>query len=214
MESVYHDATDELLDSSVKDIEDITIRQRRKRNSSCEDPIQICDNIPIASKLIDVMHYSISKDHTSCSSSMINCIARRLLGKMIERHAIRLLEAAFTMDTATFCINGITSSIWDECDDDQLLDVENATLDEAVLHLTKLIESNYANYTLVPKQLVTSYVVSKQIRFYLSQLASQKRNKFVIYSFFVHLLDELELGTTAKSNNNQIKIKSNRHQLE
>lgn len=106
------------------------------------------------------------------------------------RYAARLLEAAFTLNNATFCINGITSSIWDKSDDPPL-DVEHASLEEAVLELTKLIERNYANYTFIPKQLLNS-LLSKQLRFYLSQLQSQKRNKFVIYSFFVHLLDELE----------------------
>lgn len=95
------------------------------------------------------------------------------------------------MNTATFCINGITSSIWDESDDPPL-DLENASLDEAVSHLTKLLEQNYAKYTFIPRQFLNS-MVSKQIRFYLSQLSSQKRNKFAIYSFFVHLLDELEV---------------------
>ena len=114
-----------------------------------------------------------------------------LLNLVHDRYAIQLLEAAFNLRNAAFCINGITSSIWDESDDDPPLDVEHANLDEAVLHLTKLVEQNYASHTFVPKQLLNT-LISKQLRFYLSQLASQKRNKFVIYSFFVHLLDELE----------------------
>lgn len=96
-----------------------------------------------------------------------------------------------TLENAAFSINGITSSIWDESDDPPL-DMENASLDEAVEHLTKLIGRNYASHTLVPKQLLTTLIKS-QLSFYLEQLSSQKRNKFVIYSFFVHLLDELEI---------------------
>lgn len=107
------------------------------------------------------------------------------------RQAIRLLEAGITLKTATFCINGITSSIWDESDDPPL-DMENASLDEAVLHLTRLLEHNFVSSTILPKRLI-NFLISKQIRFYLSQLNSQRRNKFVIYSFFVHLLDELEI---------------------
>lgn len=96
-----------------------------------------------------------------------------------------------TLENATFCINGIISSIWDETDESSL-DLENSSLDLAVVHLTRLLEQNYANYSFVPKQLV-HLLINNQIRFYLSQLCSQKRNKFVIYSFFVHLLDQMEL---------------------
>lgn len=102
-----------------------------------------------------------------------------------------MIDAAITVENTAFCINGITSSIWDESDDPPL-DMENASLDEAVVHLTRLIEQNYACHTLVPRQLLNA-LISNQTRFYLSQLESQKRNKFVIYSFFVHLLDELEI---------------------
>ena len=171
-ETVYYDASNVLINEQKK----------------C-DSIDICDSVPIASRLIDIMHYSISRD-SSCSNSSINFIARILLGKTIEKCAYRLLEAAFTLKTATFCINGITSSIWDESDDPPL-DLESASLDEAVLHLTNLVMQNYANHYLIPKQPLRT-LISKQIGFYLSQLSSKERNKFVIYSFFVHLLDELE----------------------
>lgn len=70
--------------------------------------------------------------------------------------------------------------------------MEHATLDEAVIELTKLLERNFATSTFIPKQLLTS-ILSKQVRFYLSQLSSQRRNKYVVYAFFVHLLDELEV---------------------
>lgn len=109
------------------------------------------------------------------------------------RYAIRLLEAAFTLETAAFSINGITSSIWDESDDPPL-DMEHATLDEASIQLTRLLERHFAASTFIPKQLLTS-ILSKQVRFYLSQLSSQLRNKYVVYAFFVHLLDELEVDS-------------------
>lgn len=107
------------------------------------------------------------------------------------RYAIQMLEVLVTMKSAAFSINCITSSIWDESDDPPL-DLDNANLDEAVIHLTKLIERNYASHTFVPKKIL-SKLISNQMHFYLSQLESQKRNKFVIYSFLVHLLDELEI---------------------
>lgn len=102
-----------------------------------------------------------------------------------------MIDAALTLKNAAFCINGITSSIWDESDDPPL-DMENASLDEAVAHLSRLVEQTYASHTLIPRQLLGNLIRS-QMRFYLSQLESQKRNKFVIYSFLVHLLDELEI---------------------
>lgn len=199
VDSIYHDASNilhEVNDETASDnieLKDSGVVVGGSSSCSSSGPqqaIQICDSVPIATKFIDIVHYSISKD-SQCSNSTINFIAKFLLGKRIERQAIRLLEAAFTLKVATFCINSITSSIWDESDDDPPLDLENASLDEAVLNLTKLLESNYANYTFIPKQFLSA-LISKQVRFYLSQLSSQKRNKFVIYSFFVHLLDELE----------------------
>lgn len=68
-ESLYYDANNTLV------VEGDT-------NNS--NSIQICDSVPIASKFIDIMHYSISKD-PACSKSSINFIARLLLGKTIER---------------------------------------------------------------------------------------------------------------------------------
>lgn len=105
---------------------------------------------------------------------------------------LQLLETAFTIKNAAFCIDSITSSIWDESDDPPL-DIENANLDNAVTHLVRLIDLNFDCPRLIPKQLLMT-LVNKQLKFYLSQIASQKRNKFVIYSFFVHLLDELEIS--------------------
>lgn len=108
----------------------------------------------------------------------------------MSRYAVKLLEAVFTLRVAAFCINGITSSIWDESDNPPL-DLENSSLDEAVAHLSRFLEKSYANHPFIPKNLMHS-MIRKQIEFYLSQLGSQKRNKFVVYSFLVQLLDELE----------------------
>lgn len=68
-ESVYYDASS-ILPSD----------RTNKHNS-----IQICDSVPIASKLIDIIHYSISKD-SSCTNSSLNFMARLVLGKTIERY--------------------------------------------------------------------------------------------------------------------------------
>jgi uncharacterized protein YyaL (SSP411 family) len=103
-----------------------------------------------------------------------------------------LLNVALTLGNTAFCLDGIASGIWDENVTDPPFDIENSSLDEAVERLTGLIEQNYAGYTFTPKQLLRS-LIRKQMRFYLSQLESKKRNKFVIYSFFVQFLDELEL---------------------
>lgn len=67
-ESIYYDATNILVEGE----------------DNYSNSIQICDSVPIASKFIDIMHYSISKD-SSCSKSPINTMARLLLGKTIER---------------------------------------------------------------------------------------------------------------------------------
>lgn len=106
------------------------------------------------------------------------------------RKVADLLETAFTMKTAAFCINGITSSIWDDSDDPPL-DLEHASLDEAVRQLSELVELKYGDRTFIPNRFLHPLIRS-QTKFYLSQLSSEKRNKFVIYSFMVHLLDELE----------------------
>lgn len=68
IESVYHDASSVLLTDQRND---------------CTS-IQVCEGNPIASKLIDIIHYSITKD-SSCSNSSINFMLRLLLGKFIER---------------------------------------------------------------------------------------------------------------------------------
>lgn len=68
-ESVYHDAESGLEDETT--------------SNNCNS-IQICDSAPIASKFIDIIHYSITRD-VSCSKSPINFMARFLLGKTIER---------------------------------------------------------------------------------------------------------------------------------
>lgn len=105
------------------------------------------------------------------------------------------MEAALTLDNTAFCLDAIASGIWDENVNDPIFDIENASLDEAVERLTRLIETTYAGSMFIPKQFLRS-LISKQMRFYLSQLESKRRNKFVIYSFFVQFLDELGLETT------------------
>lgn len=112
---------------------------------------------------------------------------------------VQILVAALNKPNATFCINGITSSVWDESDE-PALDLDNASLDEAVTYLTKLMEASYANRTYIPVGLLRN-ILSSQARFYLSQLENHNRNKFVIYSFFAHLLDELEQTSTSNNNN-------------
>lgn len=102
------------------------------------------------------------------------------------------MNIAVTLDSTAFCLDGIASGLWDENINDPPFDIEHASLDEAVERLTGLIEQNYAGYAFTPKKLLRS-LIRKQARFYLSQLESKKRNKFVIYSFFVQFLDELEL---------------------
>jgi hypothetical protein len=103
-----------------------------------------------------------------------------------------LLDSAVTLDNVSFCLDGIASGLWDEDIGDPPFDMEHASLDEAVERLTGLIEQNFTGYSFIPKNLLRS-LIRKQMRFYLSQLESKKRNKFVIYSFFVQVLDELEL---------------------
>ena len=66
-ESVYYDASNVL----------------RNHDDKCNS-IQICDSVPIASKLIDIIHYSMSRN-SACSTSTISLAMRLLLGKMIER---------------------------------------------------------------------------------------------------------------------------------
>lgn len=66
-ESVYYDASNVL----------------RNHPDKCNS-IQICDSVPIASKLIDIILYSISRN-SACSSSSINFALRLLIGKKIER---------------------------------------------------------------------------------------------------------------------------------
>lgn len=46
--------------------------------------IRVCDSVPIASKFIEIMHYSISGD-PNCAKSSISFFARLFLGKIIER---------------------------------------------------------------------------------------------------------------------------------
>jgi hypothetical protein len=131
---------------------------------------------------------------SNCDTALSNIhnLTSLLLLLTINRYAIQLLNAAFTLDNTAFCLDGIASGIWDENMSDPPFDIEHATLDEAVERLTKLIEQNYAGYPFIPKQFLRG-LISKQMRFYLSQLESKSRNKFVIYSFFVQILDELEL---------------------
>jgi len=138
---------------------------------------------PIATKIIDIVHYSINGD-TACSRSPINYLVRALLGRTLEGYARQFFEKAFTLENVT--------SIWDD-GDDLPLDLDNANLDEAASHLSKLIETKFQYSSLIPKKLLMT-MVNKQLKFYLSQIASKNRNKFVIYSFLVHVLDELEIS--------------------
>ena len=95
------------------------------------------------------------------------------------------------MDNAAFCIDGITKSIWPEEEVLPPLDIENGTLETASEHLARLVEQRYLNFAFLPKALIHS-IMSRVMRFYLSQLSSQQRNKYVIYSFFNQLIDELK----------------------
>lgn len=70
IESIYYDA--------IGDIDD------NDSISKESNSILICDNIPIATKLIDIVHYSIRGD-AACSGSAISLLARLILGKTIER---------------------------------------------------------------------------------------------------------------------------------
>lgn len=180
VESIYYDAHDSFLMGFY--------RRASSTRKQC-DAIQIHDHVPLATKLINIIHYSINGD-SNCAKSSINVMARLMLGKTIEYYAIRLLELLLNVDTAAFSISAITKSIWGESDEPPL-DVEGANLDEAVKHLTNLIMLNYVQHRFLPKGLMHK-LIEKQLKFHFSQLSSQKRNKFVIYSFFVHLLDELE----------------------
>lgn len=69
MESVYHDAAD-VFETS--------------HQSTGTDSVKICDTVPIASKFIDILHYSMSKN-ANCGDSAISFLARMMLGKTIER---------------------------------------------------------------------------------------------------------------------------------
>lgn len=113
---------------------------------------------------------------------------------LAHSYAAQLLSAIVNLETTALCIESITSAIWDESDSEVTLDVENATLELAVEHSCRLIELTYASHTLIPKQLLRS-LLSKQMHFYISQLGSQKRNKFVIYAFFVQLIEDIDDST-------------------
>lgn len=69
MESVYHDAADVFENSDLVD------------NG---DSLKICDTVPIASKFIDIFHYSMSRN-ANCGDTAITFLARFMLGKTIER---------------------------------------------------------------------------------------------------------------------------------
>lgn len=69
MESVYHDAADAFETSD---------------QSAGNDSMKICDTVPIASKFIDILHYSMSRN-ANCSESAVSFLARLALGKTIER---------------------------------------------------------------------------------------------------------------------------------
>lgn len=68
VESIYYDASDSFDESA----------------SNESNSVQICDSIPIASKLIDIVHYSI-RGEADCSGSAISLLARLIIGKSIER---------------------------------------------------------------------------------------------------------------------------------
>lgn len=78
LESIYHDAN-----CNFEDEVDQTNLKVDMRPNDCKS-IQICDNHPIATKFIDIVHYSISKN-ASCSKSPFNFLARLTLGRLIER---------------------------------------------------------------------------------------------------------------------------------
>lgn len=71
IESVYFDASSDLSETS-------------KKNFNDSRTISICDSVPIASKFIDIVHYSISKN-PNCNNTFINFVVRLFLGKAIER---------------------------------------------------------------------------------------------------------------------------------
>ena len=72
VETVYHDASSSLI-----------ISEARSRQNTCRS-IQICDSVPIASKLIDIVHYSIV-GNDNCSQSPFNYLVRLILGRASER---------------------------------------------------------------------------------------------------------------------------------
>lgn len=109
---------------------------------------------------------------------------------LLPRYAVDLVEAAFNLKNAAFCVEGLTKSIWEQSDE-QTFDVENASFEEALSRLTNLLKQRVANHSFIPRTFINA-LFHRQLEFYLSQLESIERNKFVIYSFFVQLMNELE----------------------
>lgn len=82
-ESVYHDASSDPIEEAPQvDVTSATTTTSNQCNS-----IQICDSVPIASKFIDIIYYSITRN-SNCTSSPINLMARFLIGKTIERFVV------------------------------------------------------------------------------------------------------------------------------
>lgn len=82
-ETLYHDASNEFETQNLEDAKSSSSEAATK-DQTPNNSIQICDSFPIASKFIDIIHYSISKNPI-CSSSPLNFAARLLFGRMIER---------------------------------------------------------------------------------------------------------------------------------
>lgn len=73
-DSIYYDASCNLDGEAEAEVAEQT---------SC-NPIQICDNYPMASKFIEIIHYSISKN-PFCAKSPFSFMARLMLGRLIEK---------------------------------------------------------------------------------------------------------------------------------
>lgn len=79
-ESVYYDAPNEIMSATNKPPE----VDAGSKASNGERQLLISKSLPVAQKIIDIVHYSITGD-SNCSNSTTNLIARLLVGTMIER---------------------------------------------------------------------------------------------------------------------------------
>lgn len=89
LDSVYLDASNILEEEEEEELHDDAGGQKILKpvdTTNSNRAIQICDSVPIATKFIDIIHYSISRD-SRCSVSTINFIAKFLLGRTLERYA-------------------------------------------------------------------------------------------------------------------------------